>query len=365
VLRGFTVGITANQRWADQAALFEQRGAAIAHGGSLGWDPVPGDGPSELTRAVVGSRPDAVVVTTATGFRRWMELAGRWGLDGPLRRTLGNSRIYARGLKAAGELRTAGFDIDGGGDTVRDTLDALLAGCPSVAQVVLQVDGSGEAPEATERLGRAGADVTLVSVYRWGLPPDRRPALRLAEAVLAGRVHAVTFTSRPAVLNWFQIAAEEGIDGPLRQTLARGAVVTGCVGPVCAEAAVAEGVDRRVLVIPTRPELERLVAAVADRLSSLVIRGAAGGQQLVVSGSAATIGGTEVSLTPAEARLLAALARLPNAAVSKEDLLHAVWEGQAHDPHLVELMVARLRRRLGVHGNVIAEIGPRGYTLRI
>ncbi len=169
----------------------------------------------------------------------------------------------------------------------------------------------------------------------------------------------------PRSRNWFQIAADEGIDGPLRHTLAQGSVVTGCVGPVCADAAVAEGVDRGVLVIPRQPDLERLVAAVAERLSSLVIRGPAGGMELVVSGSAATIAGTEVSLTPAEARLLAALARLPNSPVSTEDLLRAVWDGQAHDPHLVELMIARLRRRLGAHGDAIAEMGPRGYSLRI
>jgi uroporphyrinogen-III synthase len=299
------------------------------------------------------------------GFRRWLELAGHWGLEGPLRRAIAGSTIYARGLKAAGEVRTAGFEIEGGGDTLRDTLDTLLARHSPGMRVALQVDGNGEAPEAADRLGRAGAEVIPVSVYRWGLPADRRPALRLAEAVLAGRIHAVTFTSGPAVLNWFRIAADEGIDGPLRQILALGTVVTGCVGPVCADAAVAEGVERAVLVVPAQPDLERLVAAVADRLSGLVIRGVAGGKELLVSGAAATIGGKEVLLTPAEARLLAALARLPNATVSKQDLLHSVWEGQAHDPHLVELMIARLRRRLGVHGDVIAEIGPRGYTLRL
>jgi hypothetical protein len=31
----------------------------------------------------------------------------------------------------------------------------------------------------------------------------------------------------------------------------------------------------------------------------------------------------------------------------------------------VELMIARLRRRLGAHGDAIAELGPRGYSLRI
>jgi uroporphyrinogen-III synthase len=359
------VGITANQSWAEQAALFEQRGATIAHGSPLAWDPVPNEVPRHVTRALIGVPPDALVVTTATGFRRWLELAGRWGLAPELRQVIARSGVYARGPKAASVVRAEGFDVCGGGDTVKDTLDALLAGHPSGARVALQVDGSGAAPEATERLRRVGADIVLVSVYRWSLPADRRPALRLAEAVLAGRVHAVTFTSRPAVLNWFRVAADEGIDGPLRQTLDRGGVVTGCVGPVCADAVVAEGVDRSVLVVPSEARLERLVKAVAEGLSSRVIRAVAGGRELVVAGAVARIGGVEVALTPVEARLLAALARLPNVTVSKEDLLRAVWEGQAHDPHLVELMMARLRRRLGAHAEAIADMAPRGYALRI
>ena len=90
--------------------------------------------------------------------------------------------------------------------------------------MALQVDGSGAAPEATDRLGRSGADVTMVSVYRWVLPADRRPALRLAEPSWPAGFMPSRSPPGPRLLNWFQIAADEGIDGPLRQVLAQGSV---------------------------------------------------------------------------------------------------------------------------------------------
>jgi DNA-binding response OmpR family regulator len=41
-----------------------------------------------------------------------------------------------------------------------------------------------------------------------------------------------------------------------------------------------------------------------------------------------------------------------------------VWRDETNDPHLVEVTVARLRRRLGPHGVAVASVHRRGYTLR-
>jgi uroporphyrinogen-III synthase len=41
----------------------------------------------------------------------------------------------------------------------------------------------------------AGADLVTLPVYRWTLPEDPDPAVRLAEALISGRVEAVTFTA--------------------------------------------------------------------------------------------------------------------------------------------------------------------------
>src|SRR5437867_76831 len=79
-------------------------------------------------------------------------------------------------------------------------------------------DGRGSSAE-TARLIDAGVDVIELPVYDWTLPDATGPALRLAENVIAGKVHAVTFTAGPAIRNWFAIAAEHEMDRALRRAL--------------------------------------------------------------------------------------------------------------------------------------------------
>ena len=229
--------------------------------------------------------------------------------------------------------------------------------------VAVQADGSGEAP-AAERLAAAGAAVVEVPVYEWTLPEDRRPAVRLAEATVGGRVHAVTFTAAPAVRNWLAIAAEADLDEPLAPGVGRRrAWWSAASGPVCAEAAVAEGLGSEHLVVPPAARLGPLVRAVTDRLVSRTVTGRLEGADITLTGTVATIAGQAFDLTETEARLLGALAAHPGVVVSKAALLRTVWGDEAADPHVVEVTVARLRRRLGPYGASLASVHRRGYVL--
>ena len=158
-------------------------------------------------------------------------------------------------------------------------------------------------------------------MYEWKLPDDRQPALRLAEAVIAGRVHAVTFTTGPAIRNWMAIAAEHDLDEPLRAALTGGDVVVGCVGPVCAEVAASRGLASEHLVVPAAWRLGPLVRAVADRLLERRVEIDVGGTEVVLSGTVVSLGGESVELSDTEARLLATLAARPNVVFAKADLL--------------------------------------------
>src|SRR5206468_686711 len=82
--------------------------------------------------------------------------------------------------------------------------------------------------------------------------------------VLAGRVHAVTFTSGPALRNLFAIAHEHDLDDALRAACNGPDVAVGCVGPVCAEAASVEGLTD--FAVPTAARLGPLIRAVTDQL---------------------------------------------------------------------------------------------------
>jgi uroporphyrinogen-III synthase len=200
--------------------------------------------------------------------------------------------------------------------------------------------------------------------HRWTLPDDTGPALRLAEAVIAGRVQAVTFTAGPAIRNWLTIATQQQIGNELRTALTDGSTVVGCVGPVCADVAAAESLLSAHLVLPDAFRLGPLVRAVTDRLTDRRVTLQLGATSMVLSGNAVFLAGECFSLTEIEARLLSTLVSRPNTVFTKENLLRTVWAGTTTDSHTVEVGVARLRKRLGAHGDAIQSVRRRGYTLR-
>lgn len=271
MLEGYTVGITADRRWQEQADLFERRGAAVVHGASIRTLLLRSDG--QLRAAideVIGHPPDVVIANTGIGVRTWVSAADSFGLAEKLRESLAGAKIFARGPKASTALRNAGLEAAGKAKTERlsEAVDmAIEALEPGRMRVAVQVDGSGKSPDL-DRLRDAGADVVLVPVYQWTLPEDVEPALQLARETIAGRIDAVTFTAAPAVNNWLAIAEADGLDEKLLAALNNGGVVVGCVGPVCGDAARKAGIDDGVIVEPAAARIAPLVRAVADALVS-------------------------------------------------------------------------------------------------
>jgi len=362
VLDGFTVGITADRRADEQASLFERRGATVIHGPAIRTLPLGEDeGLRAATEAVISSPPDALIANTGLGIRSWFGAAESWDLGDALLEALGQARIYARGPKASGAVHSLGLEVVARASTERlkECIELVCADVAPGGLVALQRDGGPE-PADVGRLHGAGLAVREVPVYRWQLPDDARAALRLAEAVIAGRVQAVTFTAGPAIGSWLAVAARAGLDDVLRATLASGCVVVGCVGPACAEAAVEHGIGGGDLVVPRTSRLGPLVRAVGERL---VERSRQVGD-LVITGNVVRCGDRRVELSDTEARILNALAERPGTVVAKADLLRDVWGDPGADPHLVEVAVGRLRRRLGPAGRAVTAVPRRGYVLR-
>ena len=129
-------------------------------------------------------------------------------------------------------------------------------------RVVLQLHGVAD-PDAVGRLVEAGAEVVEIDAYRLSLPADRRPAQDLIAAACSHELAAVTFVIAPAIHNLFVMARGIGLDEELRQAL-NGGVVAACVGPVCAEGAIEEGVPRPL--VPSRPRLVPMVQTLTEHL---------------------------------------------------------------------------------------------------
>src|SRR3954452_8325849 len=89
-----------------------------------------------------------------------------------------------------------------------------------------------------------------------------------------------------------------------------------------------------------------------------------GGLRLDLPARRAEVAGTALPLTAREFDLLTHLVRRPGRVLSKQDLLAGVWDDAFEgDPNVVEVYVARLRRKLGPDGPRIDPLRGAGYRL--
>lgn len=360
-LAGFTIGITADRRADEQAELLRRRGAAIQHGPVIKTLPLVDDASlRDVTEDLYRRPPQYVIANTGIGMRAWFAAAESWGSGDVLVDTLGKAQVFARGPKAASVAHTAGLEVAwrAPSERLEEVIDLLVEEPIRGARVAYQEHGDDVAG-ALERLEAAGAEVVRVPVYRWILPDDVGAAQRLVEGVISGRIHAVTFTSAPAVRNCFLIATRMGRADELRDALAT-KVRVACVGPVCAEQAVDDGIPDPI--VPAKARLGLLVRALCDRLAAEVIEMKVQGRSVRIQGSAVLVDGVQVDLSEREAHVLRLLAERPGCVVGKQQFLREVWTTTT-DPHVVEVTIGRLRRRVAVFGTAIRVIPRRGYLL--
>jgi uroporphyrinogen-III synthase len=362
-LDGYVVGITADRRSSEQAELFRRRGAEVLHGPSIATAYLSSDEALRAaTVALVEHPPQYLAATTGIGIRAWFEAAQAWGLGDALVDALRGAKIAARGPKAAGAVQAAGLPV--WASAANEQMDQLLAHLVAEplegARVAVQLYGM-PAPEITGALAAAGADVLEVPVYQWRTPDDPAPALRLAQAAIDGRVHAVTFTAAPAATNLFALAAQAGFDEPLRDAFNRRGVVAACVGPVCARGALESGIAAPL--VPAVGRLGLLVRALTERLVSDRRTVAMAGVDVVLQGLVALVGEERVRLNCRERALLDTLAARPGTVFSRPALVRQVWSSTGAEPHAVEVAIARLRPRLGPAGAALVAVPGRGYRL--
>ena len=265
-LAGRCVGITADRRWRNQADLLENLGANVIHGPTMRTVDLSRDEAlRQATQALIDRPPDFLVGTTGMGMTMWFEAAGEWNLGDPLRESLRHSRVVARGAKARSALRRLGFEVawQAPSENMEEIVEFLTEQGIESARVALQLFDPGGHP-STAALSARCRELVEVPVYRWLLPEDAGPAARLIEAMCAGEVDAVTFTSQPAVHHMFHIAESLGRGDELRAAC-NGPVLPVCVGPVCAEAAREEGISEPVW--PDPPRLGAMIQLVTLQLA--------------------------------------------------------------------------------------------------
>jgi uroporphyrinogen-III synthase len=109
------------------------------------------------------------------------------------------------------------------------------------------------------------ADVTEIVTYRWGLPEDTAPLLRLIDALGRDEIDLVPFTSASQASNLFTVAQYDGKEASLKQSLGRTLVAS--IGPVSSAALrkLAVRVDIEAQPSKLGPLIEAINEALSDR----------------------------------------------------------------------------------------------------
>ena len=361
VLEGFTVGVTAESRCEDQAALLRRRGAVVRHGPTV--ECVAASSSAALRRATlefIHHPPELLLVTTSSGFRMWLAAAQRWGLLERLTAAMSAVRVAARGAKASQAVYAAELSVWWSTpETLESLLELVLAEPLSGRRVAIQSHG-GDMHGAVERLTGAGAEVTELQLYQLRLPRNRTAAYSLIEAACERRLDVLTFTTASSVRNMFELAEQRGAGAHLRDACNRD-LVFACVGPTSARAARDLGV--LVPLIPPRAQLGSMVQAISERLQPRRRWITVAGNRLAFQGSLVVIGDEHVVLSSLERAVLDALIRRPGSVVGRAALLREVWGSATTNPHRVDTTISRLRQRLGPIGSAIQVIERRGFRL--
>jgi uroporphyrinogen-III synthase len=209
--------------------------------------------------------PEIFIFQTGVGTRAMFAVADSLGLTGALLRIVEKAVVIARGPKPATVLRSRNVRIDRSAAEPFTTHEVLaeLRNTPLRGKKVV-VQRYGETNRELKcALEREGAQVTEIVTYRWSLPEDTTPLLRLIDALCRSEIDLVAFTSASQATNLFGIAQGVGKEAALKQSLDRTLVAS--IGPVCSATLRRLGV--RVDVEANPPKLGPLIEAINAALS--------------------------------------------------------------------------------------------------
>lgn len=362
-LAGCVVLITSDRRSGDLRAALERRGATTVHTPALTITPHTADADLvHQTRALVEAPPDVVVVTTAIGFRGWVEAADAAGLGDDLHVVLQDTRIIARGPKARGSIQAAGLEADwvAESETSAEIRDLLLGEGVAGLRIAVQHHGAG-ADELDVDLAEAGADISSLVVYRWGPPPDPASVVRSVEATAIGGIDAVLFTSAPAARAWVEAALDADVLPSVVGRQRAGRLLVAAIGPVTALPLRAAGLEP---LLPERSRLGSLVRAVVRHYETLGESALPTvGGTLHLRSSAAVLGDRTLAVSPGGLAVLRMLVDARGCVVPRAQLLGAL-PGDSGSEHALEVTVARLREAIGDR-RVVETVVKRGYRLAL
>ena len=223
----------------------------------------------DFLRQLEEGKVDVVIFLTGVGTRTLVEAVASEYSRERLAAALGRTILVARGPKPVAALKELGLQPAisiGEPNTWREILSELDSKSSIRDRRVAVQEYGVTNQEFLAGLEKRGAKVLRVPVYRWALPEDIGPLRSAIRRIADGEVDIALFTNATQVDHLFQIAAQEGIDAPLRQAFNR--LLVASIGPVCSESLGHHGI--KVDLEPDHPKMGYLVAAVARQGATLL-----------------------------------------------------------------------------------------------
>jgi uroporphyrinogen-III synthase len=241
------------------ASLLEKQGGIAFRAPALAEE--PDLDPEAIRRLIADCAAHPIklaIFQTGVGTRALFEAVDKLGLGEQLLALLSDCIVAVRGPKPTVVLRGRSVRIDISAEEPYTTVEVLAAirGVSLSGEPVL-VQRYGETNLGLEEgLEARGAKVIEVPTYRWALPRDIGPLIRLLDALERREIDAAVFTSASQVRNLFTVAEQRGGVDQLRRNL--NSVLVASIGPVCSDALETAGVHVTLEASP--PKLGPLVA---------------------------------------------------------------------------------------------------------
>lgn len=197
-----------------------------------------------------------IVFTSVNGVDHFYKRLAHAGKDS---RALGQAKIAAIGSQTAEALTKQGIKPDFVPTEFR--AEGLLAGfAADLTGVRILIPRAEEAREILpEELGKRGADVNVVPVYRTAITMDEADSL--VQALQAGRVDAITFTSSSTVKNFLHILEGQAVEQLTKD------IIIAAIGPITADTAKAAGL--RVDVVAREYTIKGLTEVLVESLAKV------------------------------------------------------------------------------------------------
>lgn len=265
-LSGKVIAVPESRQLDVLSALFERRGASVLRIPLITIFDAPEQGPVvQWLREFINDTPDYFIVLTGEGLRRLRAVAVRQQLESQFRDALQRTCKICRGPKPGRALKEMGLqaDVHGAAPTtsgIITTLDSLpLEGRRVAVQLY------GEDPNTMLRLylrQRNLASCDMVAPYIYASDSDTERVKALIQALAAGQIDLLAFTSQPQVHRLFDVALKHHLHAELSAGMRQ--VKIAAIGPIVSEALKAHGCQ--VDVMPAKSYFMKPLVTAAEQI---------------------------------------------------------------------------------------------------